>query len=67
MALTQADVDRLEAAVASGTLKVMTDGNMVEYDSAEALLRRLAYVKAVVQGATSAPRTMMAVTTFTRS
>lgn len=66
MALTQTDVERLEAMVASGTLEVEYDGKRIKHNSVNDLLRALSYAKAQVAAAAGAPRTMMAATTFTR-
>lgn len=39
MALSQADLNRIDAAIASGVLRVSVDGVDVTYPSIEALLR----------------------------
>lgn len=66
MALTQTDVDNLEAALAQGVLEVETEGRKVKYDSAAALMRRLEYVRAAVASAAGTRRTMLQPVTFTR-
>ena len=45
MAFTQADVDRLEKAVVSGTLVVEVEGRKVTYRSMSELLSALEYAK----------------------
>lgn len=44
-ALTQAYLDKLEKAYASGVLEVSYNGETVRYDSGSELLKRIQYVK----------------------
>jgi hypothetical protein len=46
MAITQADVDNLERAMASGVKQVMEGGRMITYDSYDSMRDRLAWLKA---------------------
>jgi hypothetical protein len=48
MAITQADLDSLEKALASGVLSVRHGDRMVTYDSVAALIQRIEYVKAAL-------------------
>ena len=58
MALTQDDVDRLEKAVATGTLTVEYDGRKRTMRSIDELKAALEYVKGqVVQAAATKPAT----------
>lgn len=67
MALSQSDVDRLEAAVARGELTVEYDGRRVTYRSMNELLQALAYVKGEVQNqAGSAQQNRMSYVQFDR-
>lgn len=51
MALTSADLERLETALATGETKVMYDGRMIEIASADDLIKRIAYVKSQLAAA----------------
>ena len=54
MALTTADLDALDKAIASGALTVKyADGSMVTYDSMAGLLQRRAYVANMVTPAST--------------
>jgi hypothetical protein len=48
MAWTQADVDGLKAAIASGVKQTMEGGRMVTYDTFESMLARLSMMEAEV-------------------
>lgn len=48
--ITQADVDRLERAAASGELSVEYDGKKVQLRSAQELLQLIAYAKRQLAG-----------------
>jgi hypothetical protein len=48
MAITQADLDNLEKALASGVLSVRQGDRMVTYDSVAALIQRIEYVKSAL-------------------
>lgn len=51
MALTQTDLDNLDAAIASGELKVSVNGRSVEYRSIADLKAAREHVLAVLTGA----------------
>lgn len=56
MAWTSADLDRIDTAIASGTLSVrFSDGRMVTYQSTEAMLRTRAVIWAEANAASAAP------------
>lgn len=65
MALSQADVDALEKALASGELTVEYDGRRTTFRSVEELRRAIAYVKDAVAAQSAAPVTV-SVAAFTR-
>lgn len=50
MALSQTDLDNLDAAIASGELKVAVNGRMVEYRSIGELTAARAHVLGVLSG-----------------
>ncbi|MBB4212694.1 gpW protein [Rhodothalassium salexigens DSM 2132] len=54
-AWTEAELDALQRAYASGTLRVSYDGKTVEYGSAEDLLRRIRTIERQLAGATARP------------
>ena len=65
--ITQADVDKLEAALARGVLTVrQADGTTITYASAAELLRAIAYAKAQVEAATTAGNVSQSFVTHTR-
>lgn len=66
MAITQADVDRLEAALASGTMEVEYDGRRVKYASVDGLVRAIGYAKAQLAATAGSPRRLLQPTTFNR-
>jgi len=51
MAITQAQIDALESALASGELRVTHDGRTVEYRSIDDLKKAIAYCKDEVAAA----------------
>lgn len=58
MALTQTDLDNLDAAIATGELKVEFNGRMVVYRSVSELMAARAHVASVLSAnSSSAPRT----------
>lgn len=57
MALTQTDLDALDAAIATSELEVQIDGRRVKYRSTAELLQARAHVAAVVASTTTARRT----------
>jgi hypothetical protein len=50
MALTQSDLDRLDAAIATSELEVEIDGQKVRYRDTDSLLKARAHVATVVAG-----------------
>lgn len=56
MALSQTDLDNLDAAIASGELKVAVNGRLVEYRSVSELMRARAHVAQVVAASSSGSR-----------
>lgn len=59
MALTQTDLDNLDAAIATGELRVEFNGRMVIYRSIDQLLRAREHVLSVLSGtmpSTPAPK-----------
>ena len=58
MALTQTDLDALDAAIASSELEVQTsDGRRVRFGTAEDLIARRAHVAQVLTGTAAAGNT----------
>lgn len=53
MALTQADLDRLDAAIASSELEVEVDGRRVRYRSTQDLRDARSHVAAVISTTTA--------------
>ena len=53
MALSQADLDTLDRAIAAGQLSMKIDGREVTFADADDLLRRRAFVAAQLSGSTS--------------
>lgn len=53
MALTQSDLDRLDAAIASSELEVEVDGRRVRYRTTSDLVAARAHVAAVISTAAS--------------
>ncbi len=51
MAISQAQVDALEAALTSGELRVSYDGRTVEYRSIDDLKKAIAYCKGEISAA----------------
>lgn len=66
MALTQADLDRLDSAIATSELEVEVDGHRVRYRDTESLLRARAHVASVLlgQGAPASQRSATHYPTF---
>lgn len=69
MALTQTDLDALDAAIASGTLSVEFDGRKVSYQSTAALIQARQHVAQVVNatGRAAGPRVFRFSFTTSRS
>jgi roadblock/LC7 domain-containing protein len=51
MSYTQTQLDALQAALASGTLRVTYDGKTVEYRSVDELSKAIKIVQSALQGA----------------
>jgi len=51
MALTQTDIDNLDAAIAASELEVRLEGRLVKYRSTDELLKARAHVERVVRSA----------------
>lgn len=66
MAWTQAELDALKAAYASGTTRVSYNGRTVEYDSGAALLQRIRVIEAEVAAGGAQRRPRVAYATFSR-
>lgn len=56
MAWTQAELDALRRAYASGTLRVTYDGRTVEYGNADDLMKRIRAIEAEVEATAGRPR-----------
>jgi arginase family enzyme len=56
MAYTSADLDRLDRAIASGTLTVEIGGRKITYHDIDALLKARAHVAATLASASGQPR-----------
>ncbi len=56
MAYTTADLDRLDRAIASGTLTVEVGGRRITYHDIDALLKARAHVASTIAGASGQPR-----------
>jgi len=56
MAWTQAELDALKRAYASGTTRVSYEGRTVEYDSGAALLDRIRVIEAEIDDAAGTRR-----------
>ncbi len=57
MALTQADIDRLETALATGELTVEYDGKRVTFRSVDEIQRAISYARARLAEAAGADTT----------
>jgi arginase family enzyme len=57
MAYTTADLDRLDRAIASGTLTVEVGGRKITYHSVDALLKARAHVAATLAASAGQPST----------
>ena len=67
MAWTQAELDALKAAYASGTTRVSYEGKTVEYDSQAGLLARIRTIEAEVQASSGKPRPVAGFAAFRRA
>ena len=66
MTWTQAELDALKTAYASGTTRVTYDGKTVEYDSEAALLRRIQTIESAISAAGGNPRPVAGYASFGR-
>jgi hypothetical protein len=66
MSWTQAELDALKAAYASGTTRVTYDGKTVEYDSEAALLRRIQTIEGSIHASSGSPRPVAGFASFNR-
>jgi hypothetical protein len=66
MSWTQAELDALKAAYASGTTRVTYEGKTVEYDTEAALLRRIQTVEASINSAAGTPSPVAGYASFGR-
>ena len=66
MSWTQAELDALKAAYASGTTRVTYDGKTVEYDSEAALLRRIQTIEGAINATVGTPRPTAGYASFGR-
>ncbi len=64
MAWSQAELDALKKAYASGTLRVSCDGHSVEYASEADLLRRIRTIESEMATAAGRPKRKRSVATF---
>lgn len=64
MAWSQAELDALRKAYASGTLRVSYDGRSVEYGSEADLLRRIRTIEAEMAAADSRPKPRRSLVAF---
>lgn len=66
MAFTEAELDALKCAYASGTLRVSYEGKTVEYDSQAGLLARIRTVEAELVGSAGRRRPVAGYARFGR-
>jgi hypothetical protein len=66
MSWTQAELDALKAAYASGTLRVSYDGKTVEYASADDLKKRIQTIEGAIDAAGGNPRPIVGFASFGR-
>ena len=66
MAWTQAELDALKRAYASGTLRVTYDGKTVEYGSEADLIRRIRTIEAEIAAAAGTPKPRRSLATFSK-
>jgi hypothetical protein len=66
MSWTQAELDALKAAYASGTTRVSYEGRTVEYDSEAALLRRIQIIESAIGAGSGNPRPVAGYASFSR-
>lgn len=66
MSWSQAELDALKAAYASGTLRVTYDGKTVEYGSADDLMKRIQTIESAINSAAGTPRPVAGFASFGR-
>lgn len=66
MAWTQAELDALKAAYATGTTRVSYEGKTVEYDTGAQLLARIRVIEGEVAGTSAGRRPSVGFVTFSR-
>ena len=66
MAWTQAELDALKAAYATGTTRVSYEGKTVEYDTGAQLLARIRVIEGEVAGTGSARKPSVGFVRFSR-
>lgn len=66
MAWTQAELDALKAAYASGTTRVSYEGKTVEYDTGAALLSRIRVIEAEISAGAGRRRPAVGLVSFGR-
>jgi hypothetical protein len=66
MSWTQAELDALKSAYASGTTRVTYEGKTVEYDSEAALLRRIQIIESAIAADAGNPRPVAGFASFSR-
>ena len=64
MTWSQAELDALRKAYASGTLRVSCDGSSVEYASEADLLRRIRTIESAMASAEGRPKRKRSLATF---
>ncbi|HOT83515.1 MAG TPA: hypothetical protein PLQ12_09480 [Candidatus Defluviicoccus seviourii] len=66
MAWTQAELDALKRAYASGTLRVTYDGKTVEYGSEADLIRRIRTIESEMAAAAGTPKPRRSLARFAK-
>lgn len=66
MSWSQAELDALKSAFASGTLRVSYDGKSVEYGNADDLLKRIQTIEDAIASSSGAPRPTAGYVSFGR-
>jgi hypothetical protein len=66
MSWSQAELDALRRAYASGTLRVTYNGKTVEYGSADDLLKRIQTIESAIAAASGSPRPVAGYASFGR-
>lgn len=64
MAWTQAELDALKRAYASGTLRVAYEGKTVEYGSEADLIRRIRTIESEIAAAAGTPKPRRSLASF---